>query len=330
MGDPHARCGRVGAFARLGKLGIERWVGAESRGPAEEVHAPVPNGAGAADGVRDGETGLDGFARLAPCADGGEREAEVDRQHGLALFEPGVARGSGGAPARVERAHQLAARLAHDREGLPGVDRGGGDAARLGDLEQVIRFSFGVLQISLRTRSAWPSVAVQRASSSTRPRRLALSRVTSTGARRCRSRRRERGRSARATPRCGPGSPRRTSRLASRGARFRDRPRAGRGVSMLRRARAPARTSSVCPPHDRARLGHADRFAERIGRQGAPRRAFPMNRGFPLLLPDFEMLGDRRRVLAHLGEPKAGRAHEAPACAPRRAKRTPRRAPGRA
>ena len=77
-GNPHARCGRVGAFARLGKLEIERWVGAKSRRPTEEVHAPVPNGAGAADGVRDSETGLDGLSSLAPCADGGEREPQVD------------------------------------------------------------------------------------------------------------------------------------------------------------------------------------------------------------------------------------------------------------
>ena len=77
-GDPHARCGRVGVGARLGELAIERRVGAERRRPAEQVHPPVPNGAGAADGVRDGEPGLDGFAGLLPRADGGQREAEVD------------------------------------------------------------------------------------------------------------------------------------------------------------------------------------------------------------------------------------------------------------
>ena len=52
----------------------------------------------------------------------------------------------GGVPAGVERAHQLAAHLVHDGEALPGVDRGGGHAARLGDLEQVVRFSFGVFE----------------------------------------------------------------------------------------------------------------------------------------------------------------------------------------
>ena len=81
-------------------------------------------------------------------ADRGEREAEVHREHRFALHAAGLARRAARVLARFERARELAARLADDGERLPRVDGGGGDPARLRDLEQVGRLSLGRLEIS--------------------------------------------------------------------------------------------------------------------------------------------------------------------------------------
>jgi len=47
----------IGVGAGLGELGIGAVFGAERRGPAEQIHATVPDGADAADGVRDARPG---------------------------------------------------------------------------------------------------------------------------------------------------------------------------------------------------------------------------------------------------------------------------------
>ena len=151
-------------------------------------------------------------------ADGREREADVDRQHRLARLEARAAGRARRATARLERRAHVAARLANDRQRLPRVDHGAGDAVALRERQELLGGLGGGVEL------AGERVARGQGRGAARlfvdePRGLARPCGPDRGARSCRRRRRRRPRSARARPSRAPRSPRRRRRLPSRARR---------------------------------------------------------------------------------------------------------------
>ncbi len=87
-------------------------------------------------------------SRASPAAPTrGEGEADVDGQRRLARLEARRARRSRRASPRLERRADLAARLPHDGERLPGVDRRARDAVPLREREQGVGHLGGLVEL---------------------------------------------------------------------------------------------------------------------------------------------------------------------------------------